>query len=54
MKDQQKKKALLDQNYEQISKDQPLHISLKVDKTITITELARKIMQVREVNIDPN
>ena len=47
-----KKKALLEQNYQQLSKDQPLHICLRVDKSISIAELTRQIMYVREVNID--
>ena len=37
-----------------MTNDQPIHICLQVDKNIKIKDLIQKIMEVKEVNIDPH
>ena len=39
-------------NYTELTNDQPIHICIKIDKNIMIRDIARKIMQIKEVNVD--
>ena len=36
-----------------MTNDQPMHIQIKVDNEIKMKDVATKIAQIREVNIDP-
>ena len=43
---------MFETNYTELTNDQPIHICIKIDKNILIKDIARKIMQIKEVNID--
>lgn len=45
--------AAFEENYSELTNDQPIHICLRVSKNIKIQELIRQIVAVKEVNIDP-
>ena len=45
-------KNMFETNYTELTNDQPIHICIKIDKNILIKDIARKIMQIKEVNID--
>ena len=36
-----------------MTNDQPMHVQIKVDNEIRMRDVATKIAQIREVNIDP-
>ena len=40
------------ESYNYLSNDQPIRIHLKVDCDIELAQLAKKIAQIREVNLD--
>lgn len=44
---------IFQENYSDLTNDQPIHICIRVSKNIKIQELIRKIVCVKEVNIDP-
>ena len=51
---QQTSRELYRQNYTQLTNDQPIHICLKVEKSILVKDLIAAIIGIKEVNIDPN
>ena len=45
--------AQFTESYNYMTNDQPMHIQIKVDNEIKLKDVATKIAQIREVNIDP-
>ena len=45
--------AQFTESYNYMTNDQPMHIQIKVDNEIKMKDVATKIAQIREVNIDP-
>jgi len=41
------------ESFKQMINDQPIQVMLRVDKDIKISELARQIAEIKEVNVDP-
>jgi hypothetical protein len=46
--------ALFQNNYIKLSNDQPIQVCISVQKNIQVYDLIKKIISIKEVNIDPD